>query len=600
MTVSDGDRSLGLLSSSLSSAIVRRWPLILLMVLVPIYSVGLFSRGIWTPDEPREIALSWNMVHQSDKAVPQLGDEAYCEKPTLSYWMAGASMSVFGKSPSAARAPGLLYGLIGAFSLAFLAYSLAIQTVPHNGNAKKYASVAALSAGIIFGTMEITWQVAVWLASDAPLLMGACIALLGAWRGAQAEPGSSKLRWYLLMHLGMLIGFFSKNIIGWITPMLALGVWLAWEGRLRELCRWELWIGFLLQLCAIVPWILWVMKGPDGMEHLRVIFVENLVGRFLPWFKGTKDYNSGHSNFPGKYLLEMPAYLLPWLLIACAALWKSWSACRVPGFQRPAWRFALCIIIPNLLLLSAASTGRGIYLAPLFTGFAVLMGLWAASQIDAHSSWDRRAIIATGFLISSIAVLIFPIIYGIKILLPSYFSITHLSKIDIAGIVIDQQTWILFGVCSVMGVIKMVMIAGHYRRNHYGMIARESVVTLLVLWVFVGMGAPRIVDRWQDLRPVAAKVSEHAVHQRMMIINTDETTRAIVQYYTGLSLPYTEEDVEGRPDCLALRKMPSNDTEYARTSKELYDKGWQEIDSVRIVNGRSYAIFAGRSIHSAP
>src|ERR1700704_2111309 len=34
------------------------------------WCVGMFGRGYWTPDEPREADIAWRMSWQADKAVP--------------------------------------------------------------------------------------------------------------------------------------------------------------------------------------------------------------------------------------------------------------------------------------------------------------------------------------------------------------------------------------------------------------------------------------------------------------------------------------------------------------------------------------------------
>src|SRR5450432_1352708 len=62
----------------------RRWPLMLLLLMLPLYAVGLFVRGFWTPDEPRDSAIAARMADPgSDWAVPHLGHDAFCEKPPL-------------------------------------------------------------------------------------------------------------------------------------------------------------------------------------------------------------------------------------------------------------------------------------------------------------------------------------------------------------------------------------------------------------------------------------------------------------------------------------------------------------------------------------
>ena len=95
------------------------------LALLASWCVGMFGRGYWTPDEPREADISWRMSWQADAAVPQLAGEAFCEKPPLTYWLAGASVRAFGESAAAARLPNLLYALLTTVSVA-----LELGTVP--------------------------------------------------------------------------------------------------------------------------------------------------------------------------------------------------------------------------------------------------------------------------------------------------------------------------------------------------------------------------------------------------------------------------------------------------------------------------------------
>ena len=60
-----------------------------------LWCLGLFARGYWTPDEPREAALAAS-VSTHALALPVLGGVTFAEKPPLTYWLAGASMAAFG------------------------------------------------------------------------------------------------------------------------------------------------------------------------------------------------------------------------------------------------------------------------------------------------------------------------------------------------------------------------------------------------------------------------------------------------------------------------------------------------------------------------
>src|ERR1700722_1486482 len=95
--------------------------LLIIAALLLIWCVGILGRGYWTPDEPREADIAWRMSWQTDKAVPLLAGQAFCEKPPFAYWAAGAAIRAFGVRAWAARLPNLLYALTAALGVALLA-----------------------------------------------------------------------------------------------------------------------------------------------------------------------------------------------------------------------------------------------------------------------------------------------------------------------------------------------------------------------------------------------------------------------------------------------------------------------------------------------
>ena len=287
------------------------------------WGVGMFGRGYWTPDEPREADITWRMSWQADKAVPLLAGEAFCEKPPLTYWLAALPVKLFGASAWAARLPNLLYALITALSVGMLA-------------ARSAGRFAALVGAGCISTFLLAYQVAIWLATDAPLLASVSAALLGAYIGFYAANRNERLRGYLLMHAALGLGFLCKSAVAWMVPALAILTLSIWEKRWRELLRWELYAGLLLQAAMILTWVWFVYAGADGPAHLKVFFWNNLVGRFAAVDAPPElQYASAHRNFPGKYLLELPIYLFPWTLLVIAAAARAWRrrTCR-PGQSR--------------------------------------------------------------------------------------------------------------------------------------------------------------------------------------------------------------------------------------------------------------------------
>src|SRR5579859_7797423 len=128
------------------------------------WCVGMLARGYWTPDEPREADLAWRMSWQGDKAVPLLAGEAFCEKPPLTYWAAALPIRAFGPEAWAARLPNLLYAILTALGVGALCR-------------RALGEGHGLAGAAVMSTFLLSYQVAIWLATDAPLLAADTIAL---------------------------------------------------------------------------------------------------------------------------------------------------------------------------------------------------------------------------------------------------------------------------------------------------------------------------------------------------------------------------------------------------------------------------------------
>src|SRR5580692_5019274 len=249
-------------------------------------------------------------------------------------------------------------------------------------------------------TFLLSYQVAIWLATDAPLLAAVSIALWGAYQGFYAVRSRERLRGYLLMHAALGLGFLCKSAVAWMVPALALVTLAVWEKRWRELLRWELYLGLFLQAAMILTWVWFVYAGTDGPAHLKVFFWNNLVGRFTR-IDAPNDlqYAAAHRNFFGKYLLELPMYLAPWTLLVIAAARRAWRQRQTSRHDNRAVRFAIGASLPPLLLLSLAATARNIYFATALPGIALLIAWWAREILPGPDPWDVRALRATAALL---------------------------------------------------------------------------------------------------------------------------------------------------------------------------------------------------------
>jgi len=453
------------------------------------------------------------MSQQSDRTLPELAGTPFLEKPPLSYWMSADGLRFFGDSPSAARAPNILYAVITALAVGVLAYVMA-------------GSAAAVVAGLVTATAIIVFRVTVWLAPDACLLAGCAISLLGAYLGYTAPAGRRKLLGYCLMHLGAALGFMAKSAPAWMAPALALSAVIVWERRWSEWLRWELYAGFILQALVIGPWILAVTHSPHGTDALLALFWHNVVGRFAKISAPTAlDYSTGHRNSPGKYFLELPVYLLPWTLLAVAALRRAWERVWVAGPIGTPWRFAIGAALPFLLVLSLATTARDIYSAPALIGFGLLIALWMTEAQAAPTGLDTWAIRGTRWLVMFIA-----------------------CGFAVFAVALAVST---FGLMYFVAALA-VLLATFALAKRSAQAQRRGDLQGSFAWTYATYGSALCItalatfpaiDRWHDLPQLARLIHADATHHELALLAPDETTIAMLD--DGLLTKFTILSTDG-------------------------------------------------------
>jgi 4-amino-4-deoxy-L-arabinose transferase-like glycosyltransferase len=488
---------------------LRALSLAILAALAPLWLVGIFDRGLWTPDEPREADIAWRMSTQADRSLPELAGTPFLEKPPLSYWAAGGAIALWGDSARAARVPNLLYAAVAALALGALALAMTAD------------GGAALLAAVIGASALTAYRVSVWLAPDAALLAGCALALLGAWLGYRALPGRAKALGYSLMHLGAAAAFMAKSAPGWLVPGLALVTLIASEGRWRELQRWELYVGLAIQALIIGPWLVAVARGVQGADALRTLFWYNLIGRFVHVAAPAQlDYTSGHRNSAGKYLFELPLYLLPWTLLVVAALRRAWNQLRLPGAAGTPWRFALAVSLPFLVLLSVAETARDVYAAPALLGFALLAGLWAHEAASAPTRLDRFALAATRWVVGLMAAALIGLLAVLGAAAAASVSACLIAAVAAAAAT-AVGLWRAARAQRRGGLTRCVAWS-------YGAYAAAVCLTALVAFP--------AIDRWQDLPQLARRIHADTRSGPLALLDPDETTIAMLD--RGLETPF--------------------------------------------------------------
>lgn len=509
----------------------RRWLLAVMVTLLIVTSVGIFARGFWTPDEPREADLAWRMSWQHQKSVPLLAGDPFCEKPPLAYWAAALPVSVLGFSPGSVRLPNLLYALVTVLAVGLMTRRLA-------------GPVAGLAAGAAIGTFLLGYQTLIWLATDAPALAFVSLSLLGLILGFHASGTRERLGGYALMHLALAGAFLSKSALALLVPALAFATLITIDRRWRELLRWELWAGVPLSIGPVLAWVWAVYTGPDGLANLKIFFWNNLAGRLaLVDAPPQLQYALAHRNSPGKYLAELPLYLWPWTALVVAAAWRAWRTRGLGSSRAPrAPRAALATTVPSIVVLSFAATARNVYLAPALPGFAVLVGWWVSELAQGADRWDVRALRATSVFI------IIATLLGAAALTILAFDSPSFAQMKPALMIVAAAG---------MGLALYTAIDAWINA------ARTPVAAAAAL--FFGfcclLSAPCWlgyvqINRWQDLSAMGTQIRADLGGAPLALLAPDETTRAFIDLYVSTRASSENQD-PGAPlsDAATLQKL---------------------------------------------
>ncbi|GLQ88221.1 ArnT family glycosyltransferase [Dyella flagellata] len=335
-----------------SEALRSLWPWLPLWTVVAL--VAIFSHGPMPLYSTRTLAVAWEMWRDHNWLVPHINGEPYSEKVPLLFWLIHAGWWVFGVSDVWPRVLEVIFGGIQLVQLSVLARRL----FPARPWVEKAAPwmLLALSYAFLFG-LQVMYEVLL-----ANCVLGALLCLTPTLR--RAEP-----RWLLF---GVLTGagLLTKGpvmLLHVLFPWLLGPLWNAWAREHRA--RWygrgvlALLLGFAMLLAWAIPA---GFAGGEAYQH-RLFFTQT-AGRVVNNAQQSQAVQS-HPHWFGWYLLRLPVLLLPFA--AWPRAWVAIGALRKP-FE-DGIRFALCWLLPTLLVFSAISGKQLYYLLPEFGGWMLLL-----------------------------------------------------------------------------------------------------------------------------------------------------------------------------------------------------------------------------------
>jgi hypothetical protein len=241
-------------------------------------------------------------------------------------------------------------------------------------------------------------------------------------------------------------------------------------------------------------------------------------------------YANGHLNSPGKYLLELPLYLLPWTALALTALLRSLKHLREAGATGTAWRLALGAIVPATILLSFAATARGVYYAPPMLGFALMIGLEFGQAARLGETAGGIAFALTRILTALLALIV-----------------GSLAVILSFAPAVRDTGHVLLGLIALMAALYAIHRALRARGT------RERALRDLMLSVCVALVLVA-TPLWLNLNPLvslersAEQIKTAAGGHPLVLLEPDETTIAMAELYLGHRPVTTAAEVSNGAD----------------------------------------------------
>jgi 4-amino-4-deoxy-L-arabinose transferase-like glycosyltransferase len=291
---------------------------------------GLFSPGLLDDVDSIYTEIAREMLQRHDFVTPYINGVRFFDKPPLMYWMAAASMRVFGPYDWAARLPLAL----SVLALLFAVYALGIRLFRHvspASNPDRGGLYAALALATGIGPYLYTRfyipdiLLALWMT------LGVHLFLIALDRIQTQEPQSHTPRasalWPCLAFAAvMALNVLTKGLIGLIFPVGFVIFYLLMTRRFYLLPRLHLIASTVVFLAIAAPWHI--------LAAIRTPAIPLPAGQGLPahggwaWFYL---YNEHIARFLGRRIPhdygQVPVPLF-WLL---SALWVMPWATFLPG-----------------------------------------------------------------------------------------------------------------------------------------------------------------------------------------------------------------------------------------------------------------------------
>ena len=329
------------------SALAKRVPVLLVVIIIAFYLYGLGKLPLLGPDEPRYAQVAREMFLSGDLITPRLGGHTWFEKPALLYWMIVASFKIFGVSEWSARIGPALCGLLTILAVWFVAREVdfGFWSVIVTASCLGLIVFSRAASFDVVITMTTTWSLAFFLLHE---LRRKRLLLAG---------------FYAFVGLSLL----AKGLVGIVIPFGVVGAYYllrrSWPSR-------SVWLSLLWGVpLAVAVSAIWY--GPviakHGWTFINEFFIQHHFARYV-------------SN---KYHHPQPIYFYPVIILMLALPWSVHLIGALAKVRKWEWRghdslsivriFALAWLLLPVVFFSFSGSKLPGYVLPALPGVALLV-----------------------------------------------------------------------------------------------------------------------------------------------------------------------------------------------------------------------------------
>ncbi|CEJ42604.1 ArnT family glycosyltransferase [Umezakia ovalisporum] len=374
------------------SGIVNHWyhnlaksPVFAVSILILIswlaYGWNLGSVGLIDETEPLFAEASRQMLVTGDWITPVFNGATRFDKPALIYWCQAMAYSIIGVNEWSVRLPSAIASA-GIIGLTF--YSVHWYCAQKNQSEQlAHPAQGNLTALVAGAMLALNPEMIVWgRIGVSDMMLTGCIAsallcfFLGYAGKNEQKPESFSSpfpnKWYLACYVLIAGGILTKGPVGLVLPILIIGAFIIYVGKLREVLKeMRILTGMLIVFALSAPWYI-LVTWRNGWNYIDSFFGYHNIERFT-------EVVNGHSAPWYFYFVVILLGFAPYSVYLPLAIAKQ-KICQPSHWisQTRSQQFSLfaCIWLISIFgFFSIAITKLPSYVLPLMPAAAILVAL---------------------------------------------------------------------------------------------------------------------------------------------------------------------------------------------------------------------------------